>query len=161
MNDTFGSLPGAGLPQDRLARLAARRAFVELKQDFIVATAGLPGLRGEWLRERVRRAEDPYALWKLRHSLFAALGGNEPEACTIRHALKSGLDSIFTEFDSSLLGRTGSTLGSTFGNTTSTLSAPLSTTQHATLSPAVPPRAPSRHAHAPAPVARADLSALA
>ena len=49
MNDYQSSLPGAGLPQDRLARLAARRAFVELKQDFMVATAGLPGMRGEWL----------------------------------------------------------------------------------------------------------------
>ncbi len=109
MNDYQSSLPGAGLPQDRLARLAARRAFVELKQDFMVATAGLPGLRGEWLRERVRKAEDPYSLWQLRHSLFMALGGNELEACTIRHALKTGLDSIFTEFDSSLLGAPATT----------------------------------------------------
>jgi hypothetical protein len=88
---------GAGLPQDRLARLAARRAFVDLKQDFMVATAGLPGQRGEWLRQRVRRAEDPINLWQIRHSLFAALGGNDPEACSVRHALKTGLDTLFTE----------------------------------------------------------------
>lgn len=88
-----------GMPQDRRARLAARRAFVDLKQDFMVATAGLPGHRGQWLRERVRMAEDPYALWQLRHSLFAALGGNDPDACTLRHALKTGLDTLFTEVD--------------------------------------------------------------
>lgn len=91
-----------GMPQDRLARLAARRAFVELKQDFMIAAAGLPGHRGEWLRERVRRAEDPYTLWQLRHSLFAALEGNDPDTCTIRHALKTGLDTVFCESDSGL-----------------------------------------------------------
>ncbi len=88
---------GVGMPQDRLARLAARQAFVDLKLDFMVATAGLPGPRGEWLRECVRRAEDPYELWRLRHSLFAALAGNDPDSCTIRDALRTGLDTLFTE----------------------------------------------------------------
>ncbi|MBL8331168.1 MAG: hypothetical protein JNJ71_20190 [Rubrivivax sp.] len=96
---TIPSFEGAGLPQDRLAKLAARRAFVELKQDFMIATAGLPGHRGDWLRERVRKSEDPYDLWQLRQSLFAALAGNDPDTCTIRHALKTGLDSLFTESD--------------------------------------------------------------
>jgi len=92
----------AGMPQDRLARLAARRAFVDLKHDFMAATAGLPGHRGEWLRQRIRRAEDPYNLWQLRHSLFAALPGNDPDTCSIRHALKTGLDSLFTESEAAL-----------------------------------------------------------
>ena len=48
-----------GLPQDRAARLAARQAFVDLKHDFMVAVALLPGPRGEWLRRLVRHAEDP------------------------------------------------------------------------------------------------------
>ena len=90
------------MPQDRLARLAARRAFVELKHDFMIASAGLPGHRGDWLRERVRKAEDPHALWQLRHSLFAALDGNDPDTCTIRHALKTGLDTLFCESDNGL-----------------------------------------------------------
>ncbi len=94
---------GVGMPQDRLARLAARRAFVDLKLDFMVATAGLPGPRGEWLRECVRRAEDPYNLWRLRHSLFAALAGNDPDSCTIRHALRTGLDTLFTEISDETL----------------------------------------------------------
>jgi hypothetical protein len=91
--------PFGGMPQDRLARMAARRAFVDLKQDFMMATAGLPGARGEWLRERVRKAEDPHKLWLLRGSLFSALGGDDPEVRTIRHALKTGLDSLFTDSD--------------------------------------------------------------
>jgi hypothetical protein len=94
-----------GMPQDRRARMAARRAFVDLKHDFMVATAGLPGHRGDWLRERVRQAEDPYNLWQLRHSLFAALGGNDPDTCTLRHALKTGLDTLFTEADIDILAR--------------------------------------------------------
>lgn len=93
----------SGMPQDRLARLAARRAFVDLKHDFMAATAGLPGVRGEWLRDRVRRAEDPINLWQLRRPLFAALEGNDPETCSIRHALKTGLDTLFTESDRSTL----------------------------------------------------------
>mgnify|MGYP006888940283 CR=1 FL=1 len=36
--DTSTSLPGAGLPHDRLARMAARRAFVDLKAVFIAAS---------------------------------------------------------------------------------------------------------------------------
>ena len=96
---TPAPIEGFGMPQDRLARLAARRAFVELKQDFMIASAGLPGHRGEWLRDRVRRAEDPYTLWQLRHSLFAALDGNDSDTCTIRHALKTGLDTLFCESD--------------------------------------------------------------
>ena len=94
-----------GMPQDRLARLAARRAFVDLKHDFMMATAGLPGSRGNWLRERVRKAEDPHKLWLLRHSLFAALGGNEPDACTIRHSLKTSLDTLFAEPEEVLISR--------------------------------------------------------
>ena len=36
-------VPGAGLPHDRHARMAARRAFVELKQVFVAAVEPLPG----------------------------------------------------------------------------------------------------------------------
>ncbi len=86
-----------GMPQDRRARLAARRAFVDLKHDFMMATAGLPGARGEWLRESVRRAEEPYRLWLLRNSVFAALGGNEADARCVRQALKTSLDTMFSE----------------------------------------------------------------
>lgn len=94
-------LPGAGEPHDRLARLAARRAFVELKADFLQAVATLPGHRGEWVREQVRRTEQPIDLYMLRGVVFAELGGQggraRPEACSWRQTLRRGLDSMFPD----------------------------------------------------------------
>jgi len=90
-------LPGFGMPQDRLARIAARQAFVDLKQDFTVAVALLPGERGEWLRRLVRRAEDPATLWCARRVLFSELRGDDPDSRTPRRTLQTGLDSIFAD----------------------------------------------------------------
>lgn len=86
---------GYGMPQDRLARLAARQAFVDLKHDFMVAVAMLPGARGEWLRLLVRNAEDPIALARVRRFLFAELPGNDPDSCSVRQSLQIGLGSLF------------------------------------------------------------------
>ena len=61
----------AGLPADRAARLAARRAFVELKGLFLAALANRP--RAAWLHDRVRQASDPMDLWLLRGPLLAML----------------------------------------------------------------------------------------
>jgi hypothetical protein len=88
---------GFGMPQDRLARLAARQAFVDLKHDFMVAVALLPGARGEWLRLLVRNAEDPAALSRVRGFLFAELQGNDPDSCSVRHSLQMGLESLFAD----------------------------------------------------------------
>ncbi len=85
------------MPQDRLARLAARQAFVDLKHDFMFAVAGLPGERGEWLRDHVRRAEDPSALHQVRDALFAALPAGDVDASTVRHSLQTSLDSLFCD----------------------------------------------------------------
>lgn len=85
------------MPQDRAARLAARQAFVDLKHDFIVAVAGLPGARGEYLRRLVRNAEDADTLWRARHALFRELQGNDPASCSVRHSLTTGLDSLFAD----------------------------------------------------------------
>lgn len=86
-----------GMPQDRAARLAARQAFVDLKHDFMVAVALLPGARGEWLRQIVRGAEDPTALSRVRRFLFDELQGNDPATCSVRHSLQTGLDSLFVD----------------------------------------------------------------
>jgi len=88
---------GFGMPQDRLARIAARQAFVDLKHDFMVAVALLPGARGEWLRRIVRNAEDPDALSRVRGFLFAELPGNDADSCSVRHSLQMGLDSLFVD----------------------------------------------------------------
>lgn len=66
-------LPGAGMPQERLARMAARSTFVELRQQFAQAASGVPGSRGSWLRGQVRQARDLSDLWLLRGAMFSAL----------------------------------------------------------------------------------------
>jgi hypothetical protein len=92
----FG-LPGAGLPSDRLARIAARRAFVLLKTSFHEALSDLHGRDADWLRGQVRAAEEPNDLMLLRAPVFAALAGGGIEHRLRRHALRRGLDALFPE----------------------------------------------------------------
>jgi hypothetical protein len=89
--------PGCGMPADRGARLAARRAFVALKLDFMTALADVPDTG--WLQIQVRHAEEPVDLWLLRAPVFAALGGADPGYRQRRQQLRRGLDSIFPELD--------------------------------------------------------------
>ena len=70
---TRGALPGAGLPDARLGRTAARNAFVSLKQTYLMAIEPLPAPRAEWLRFQIRHAAEPADLWQLRASVFDAL----------------------------------------------------------------------------------------
>jgi hypothetical protein len=91
------ALAGAGLPNDRMAKVAARRAFVELKLTFLEAVRHLPDHRGDWLRLQVRSAEEPVDLWLLRAPLFAALTGPDPELRSQRLRLRRGLDSLFPD----------------------------------------------------------------
>jgi hypothetical protein len=93
------SLPGAGLPGDRLALMAARRAFVNLKNTFTQAVRRLDDPRADWLRQQVRGAEEPVDLWLLRAPLFAALSGPAPEMRSERVRLRRSLDSLFPESD--------------------------------------------------------------
>jgi hypothetical protein len=81
---------GIGLPQDRRARIAARRAFVNLKQTYLLALQVLPGSRGDWLRHQVHRAEDPIDLWLLRGLVFDAMPGGAGRA-----ALQRELHTLF------------------------------------------------------------------
>lgn len=90
-------LPGAGLPNDRLARIAARRAFVDLKQDFIHAVAALEDDRGLWLRDQVRKAEEPEDLLMLRGHVFASLSGHDAGRTERRRMLRRSLDSLFPD----------------------------------------------------------------
>lgn len=91
------ALPGAGLPSDRQARLAARRSFVALKQRFIEAVADIPGSSGAWLRNQVRGAEEPGDLWLLRAPVFEALAGDVMEHRLRRRHLRRGLESMFPD----------------------------------------------------------------
>lgn len=88
---------GSGLPQERLARVAARRAFVDMKQRFMQAVNGVAGSRGDWLRYQVRHANDPVDLWLLRGAVFAALPVREPESRRMRLDLHRALDTVFPD----------------------------------------------------------------
>lgn len=90
-------LPGAGLPNDRLARIAARRAFVDLKLDFMHAVAALEDERGRWLRNQVRKAEEPEDLLLLRGHVFASLSGQDEGRRERRRMLRRTLDSQFPD----------------------------------------------------------------
>lgn len=90
-------LPGAGLPSDRLAQIAARRAFVELKLSFMDAVHDLSGDEGDWLRRQVRGAEEPMDLWLLRAPVFLALSGSLGDHRRRRRGLRKGLGSLFPD----------------------------------------------------------------
>jgi hypothetical protein len=90
-------LPGAGLPSDRAARLAARRAFVILKHAFQNAVSDLADTHADWLRHQVRAAEEPTDLWLLRAPVFAALAGPSPDHRQRRQALRRGLEQLFPD----------------------------------------------------------------
>ncbi len=86
----------SGLPQDRAARIAARRAFVEMKQLFLQAAETVEDRKGAWLRAQVRQAEDPIDLWLLRGPLLTALRtGDESRTRKIRGELYRRLDCTF------------------------------------------------------------------
>jgi hypothetical protein len=87
----------SGLPGDRTARIAARRAFVEMKHLFMRAVADLGDRKGQWLREKVRLSSDPMDLWLLRSPVLAALHRNDAPTRKLRAELYRGLDSIFPE----------------------------------------------------------------
>jgi hypothetical protein len=87
------ALTGAGMPQDRQARIAARRAFVNLKQTYLLAIEALPGPRADWLRFQIRHAEEPADLWLLRAAVFDALP--QPSHRAERDTLQHGIESLF------------------------------------------------------------------
>jgi len=92
------SLPGAGLPGDRSARMAARQAFVNLKRVFMEALQGASNVG--WLSAQVRSAEEPVDLWLLRAPMYEALAGTDPEQRMRRKLLRRGLESVFPDLES-------------------------------------------------------------
>jgi len=87
----------SGMPADRSARLAARRAFVSLKMSFLHVIADIPGL--EALNARIRLAESPEALWDLRAPVYAALAGTGQSLKGRRQLLHRSLESLFPIID--------------------------------------------------------------
>jgi hypothetical protein len=87
----------SGLPQDRAARIAARRAFVEMKQLFQRAAGTLTGHKGNWLGRRIRAATDAEDLALLRGLLVDALREDEARARAQRAELYLSLDRAFED----------------------------------------------------------------
>jgi len=87
----------SGLPQDRAARIAARRAFVEMKQLFQRAAGNLSGHKGMWLGRRIRAAADADDLALLRGPLVDALREEEARAQAQRAELYLSLDRAFED----------------------------------------------------------------
>jgi hypothetical protein len=85
----------AGLPHDRHARIAARRAFVDIKQRFMDATALVDAPRGNWLRYQVRQAQEMTDLWLLRGAVFSALQAEGRTTERARSELQDALDYSF------------------------------------------------------------------
>ncbi|MBW8830100.1 MAG: hypothetical protein JF606_11800 [Burkholderiales bacterium] len=85
---------GHGMPDDRLARMAARRAFVEMKQVFMRAAADVKGSVGEMLQYRVRTANEPVELWRIRAVILASLPSHHERSLIHRIELHRQLDSL-------------------------------------------------------------------
>lgn len=92
---TAAWLPEHGLPQDRHARIAARRCFVDIKQRFMAAVDLVDGPRGNWLRYQVRQAQEMTDLWLLRGAVFGALEAEGRTTERARHELQAALDDAF------------------------------------------------------------------
>ncbi len=95
-------LDAPGLPADRDARVAARRAFVEMKHLFVRAVENLEHRKGAWLRAQVRAAEDPLDLWLLRGPLLATLREDDLATRKLRAELYKTLDQTFPQAFGSL-----------------------------------------------------------
>jgi hypothetical protein len=89
--------PNFGMPDERLARVAARRAFVEMKMCFMAAAADLAGPRGESLQRKLRAAADVMDLFRLSPVLLAALPHGTGAGHDHRHEIQARLDATFPE----------------------------------------------------------------
>jgi hypothetical protein len=98
--DTHAARHGFGLPDARLARVAARRAFVEMKICFMRAAAQIESANALELQRQVRLALEITDLWRLRGALFDALP-QESKGDVHREEMRRHLDSGFQDSDSS------------------------------------------------------------
>jgi hypothetical protein len=85
------------LPDERVARIAARRAFVDLKLCFMRAAADIDGPLGVRLQRQVRQASESVQLWRLSAAVLAALRSNGERMHVHRQELRRQLDSIFAD----------------------------------------------------------------
>lgn len=91
------SLQSFGMPDERLARVAARCAFVELKQVFMRAVADIDGAIGAMLQRQIESATEAAELWHMRTTVWDALSAEHDTTPHHRLALRSHLDNMFPE----------------------------------------------------------------
>lgn len=92
------ALHGHSLPEEaRMARVAARKAFVEMKQSFMRAAAEVEGEQGRELQLQIRQATEVTELWRVRRALFLALPKDTARGNRHRGELRQHLDSAFPE----------------------------------------------------------------
>lgn len=89
-----------GMPAERRARIAARRAFVRLKQRAVDAIGAVPGSLGELLRRKVRQTNDMGDLAELREVILALMPDESVADRTARLELQREFERAFG--DSSL-----------------------------------------------------------
>ena len=92
----------ATVSDERLARVAARRAFVEMKISFMRAAALVRGSEGPMLQRKVRSATEVAELWRLSDSLLHSLPALDPVVAAHRQDLQCHLDSAFPAGSASL-----------------------------------------------------------
>ncbi len=82
---------------DRMAAMAARRAFVALKVAFAEAVVEITDESAHGLQDQVRAAEEPVDLWMLRGAIFSALSGPDPMRRLQRQRLRRALEVMFPD----------------------------------------------------------------
>ena len=90
-------LPGYGLPEERMARMAAQTAFTDLKFSFMRATANIEGGLGLLLQRRVLAAKEAVELWRLRGAVLAAMPLQSERSRLHKAQLHQQLDSVFPD----------------------------------------------------------------
>ncbi len=84
-----------GMPGERLARVAARRAFVEMKLRFMQAAKDIPGPRGESLIKLVRQSTQAVELWRLREEMLEALDATAERTSLHQQEIRRQLGNVF------------------------------------------------------------------
>jgi hypothetical protein len=93
----IGAPARAQAGHERLARIAARRNFVEMKSSLLQITADLAGPDAATLRDKLRRADAAVELWLLRHQVFDALPARDRDTATLRGDLARRLEAVFAD----------------------------------------------------------------
>ena len=102
LSEVAGTLPAgqamviAGLSMERQTRIAARRAFVEMKQSYMGAASDISGSTAAMLQQRVRNASEAWELWSLRAVILASLTEGHERTQSHRMKLEREFDSIFS-----------------------------------------------------------------